>query len=136
MTRLFDHLRVMKAVLAVLALCGVLVGLPQAASAQGVPPFPAWGGGIGVGVPVPAWGGGIGVGVPSAGLGASPCGTAVAGGQGSPVAPAVCASGLSFVGPTIGQIASVIGPTIISPAVVGTSVIVASGSNIVRPGAG
>jgi hypothetical protein len=58
------------------------------------------------------------------------------GGQGSPAAPAVCAGGLSFVGPTIGQIASVIGPTIISPAVVGTSLIVASGSNIVAPGAG
>jgi hypothetical protein len=123
MTRLFDRLRLTMALLAVFALCGVLVGLPQAASAQGVPPFPAWGGGIGVGVP-------------SAGLGASPCGTAVAGGQGSPAAPAVCAGGLSFVGPTIGQIASVIGPTIISPAVVGTSVIVAAGSNIVGPGAG
>ena len=130
MTGLFDRLRLMKALLAVLALCGVLVGVPQAASAQGVPPFPAWGGGF------PAWGGGIGVGVPSAGLGASPCGTALAGGQGSPAAPAVCAGGLSFVGPTIGQIASVIGPTIISPAVVGTPVIVAAGSNIVGPGAG
>jgi hypothetical protein len=122
MTGLSDRLRLMKALLAALALCGVLAGVPQAASAQGVPSFPA--------------GGGIGVGVPSAGLGASPCGTAVAGGQGSPSAPAVCAGGLSFVGPTIGQIASVIGPTIISPAVVGTSVIVASGSNVVSPGTG
>jgi hypothetical protein len=121
MSGLVDRVRLMKALLAVLALCGVLVGLPQAASAQDVPAFPAFGGGVGVGVP-------------SAGLGTSPCGTAIAGGQGSPVAPAVCAGGLSFVGPTIGQIASVIGPTIISPAVVGTPVIVAAGSNIVVPG--
>ena len=123
MTGLVDRLRLMKALLAVFALCGVLAGLPQAASAQGVIPFPTGGGGIGIGVP-------------SAGLGASPCGTALAGAQGSPAAPAVCAGGLSFVGPTIGQIDSVIGPTIISPAVVGTTVIVAAGSNIVAPGAG
>jgi hypothetical protein len=45
----------------------------------------------------------------------------------------VCAGGLSFVGPTIGQIDSVIGPTIISPAVVGNSISVSSGSNIVGP---
>jgi hypothetical protein len=31
-------------------------------------------------------------------------------------------AGLSFVGPSIGQIATVIGPTIIGPAVVGTSI--------------
>ena len=123
MTCVFDRIRLMKALLAVLAVCGGFAGLPQAASAQGFPAFPSFGGGIGVGVP-------------SAGLGASPCGTAVAGGNGSPGAPAVCAGGLSFVGPTIGQITSVIGPTIISPAVVGTTVIVAGGSNIVAPGAG
>jgi hypothetical protein len=107
----------MKAMLATLAVTGALA-LPQAASAQGLP----------------AWGGGISVGVPSSGLGASPCGTGIAGGQGSPAGPAVCTSGLSFVGPTIGQIASVIGPTIISPAVVGATIIVASGSNVTAPG--
>ncbi|HEY6758165.1 MAG TPA: hypothetical protein VI318_01700 [Baekduia sp.] len=114
----------MKSLLAALAVGGLLVALsPAAAHAQAIPPFPSWGGGIGVGVP-------------SAGLGASPCGTAVAGGQGSPAAPAVCTSGLSFVGPTIGQIAVVMGPTIISPAVINPTIIVASGSNVVAPGAG
>jgi hypothetical protein len=32
-------------------------------------------------------------------------------------------AGLSFVGPAIGQIATVTGPTIIGPAVIGTSVV-------------
>ena len=106
--------RAMKALVAMLAVSGVLAGLPQAAAAQ----FP---------------GEGVGVGVPSNGLGASPCGTGVAGGMGSPSGPAVCAGGLSFVGPTTGQIASVIGPTIISPAVVGATIVVASGANVVAP---
>jgi hypothetical protein len=112
-----------KAVLAAVAVTGALVAVPQAAGAEDLPAF----GGF------PFLGGAVGVGVPSAGIGASPCGTAVAGGQGSPAAPAVCASGLSFVGPTIGQIDSVIGPTIISPAVVGNTIIVSSGSNVVAP---
>ena len=123
---MLDHVhhshRAIKAVLATLAVSSALVVLPQAAGAQGFP-FPAPGGG------------GIGVGVPSAGLGGSPCGSGVAGGQGAPSSPSVCAGGLVFVGPTTGQIASVIGPTIISPAVVGSTVIVASGSNVVTPGA-
>ena len=103
-----------KAVVAALA-AGAVAALPQPAGAE-------WGGG------------GVGVGVPSNGLGASPCGTGVAGGQGSPAAPAVCAGGLSFVGPTIGQISSIVGPTIISPAVVGNNIISASGANVVAPG--
>jgi hypothetical protein len=114
--------RAIKALLATVAVSGLLAALPQAAGAADG--FPGFGGG------------GIGVGVPSNGLGASPCGTGVAGGMGSPAAPAVCAGGLSFVGPTIGQIASVIGPTIISPAVVGNTIIVASGTNVVAPGGG
>jgi hypothetical protein len=104
---------------AVLLVGGVFAALPQVSAADTFP-FPGWGG--------------VGVGVPSNGLGASPCGTGVAGGQGSPSAPAVCAGGLVFVGPTTGQIDSVVGPTIISPAVVGVTIIVASGSNIVAPG--
>jgi hypothetical protein len=105
----------MKALLATLAVGVVLAALPRAAGAQAFP-------------------GGVGVGVPSTGLGTSPCGTGVAGGQGSPSAPAVCAGGLTFVGPTTGSIASVIGPTIISPAVVGNTIVVSSGSNIVSEG--
>ena len=46
----------------------------------------------------------------TAGTGASQCGT------------------LNFVGPAIGQIASVIGPTIISPAVTGT--VLVTGNNV------
>jgi hypothetical protein len=109
-----------KALLASLAVTGVLVALPQAAGAD---PLPGW--------TLP--GGAVGVGVPSNGLGASPCGTGVAGGQGSPAAPAVCAAGLSFVGPTTGQIASVVGPTIISPAVIGNTIVVNAGGNVVAP---
>jgi hypothetical protein len=112
-----------KSVLAAIAVAGALIGLPQAAGAQPLPAFSGWTSPLG----------GVAVGVPSTGLAASPCGTGVAGGQGSPAAPAVCAGGLSFVGPTIGQIDSVIGPTIISPAVVGNSISVSSGSNIVGP---
>jgi hypothetical protein len=104
----------MRSLLAVLAVAGMLAAAPQAANAQAVP----------------GGGGGIGVGVPDAGVGTSPCGTAVAGGQGSPSGPAVCAGGMTFVGPTTGQIAAVIGPTIISPAVVGNTIIVASGANV------
>jgi hypothetical protein len=37
-------------------------------------------------------------------------------------------AGLSFTGPAIGQIASVIGPTIISPTVVGASIVVSAGN--------
>ena len=95
-----------KALLAVLAVAGLLAALPQGAAAQ---------------LPLP--------GVDN-GLGASPCGTGVAAGMGSPTSPAVCAGGLSFVGPTTGQIASVIGPTIISPAVVGNTIVIASGANV------
>jgi hypothetical protein len=36
--------------------------------------------------------------------------------------------GLTFIGPAIGQIASVIGPTIISPAVVGNAIVVSAGN--------
>jgi hypothetical protein len=39
--------------------------------------------------------------------------------------------GLSFIGPSVGQIASVIGPTIIGPSVVG-GVVVSAGNGVVR----
>ena len=106
--------RVLRTLLATLLAAGLLAALPQAASAE----FP---------------GEGPGVGAATNGLGASPCGTGVAGGMGSPSGPSVCAGGLTFVGPTTGQIASVVGPTIISPAVVGNTIIVSSGSNVAAP---
>jgi hypothetical protein len=40
-------------------------------------------------------------------------------------------SGLSFTGPAIGQIATVIGPTITSPAVVGAAIVVSGGNGAV-----
>jgi hypothetical protein len=40
-------------------------------------------------------------------------------------------SGLSFTGPAIGQIATVIGPTITSPAVVGAAIVVSGGDGAV-----
>jgi hypothetical protein len=42
-------------------------------------------------------------------------------------------AGLSFTGPAIGQIATVIGPTIISPAVVGSPIVVSAGSGVAVP---
>jgi hypothetical protein len=42
-------------------------------------------------------------------------------------------SGLSFTGPAIGQIATVIGPTIVSPAVVGAAIVVSGGNGAVVP---
>jgi hypothetical protein len=62
------------------------------------------------------------------------CGTAAAEGQGAAgVDTHVCVgAGLVFVGPAIGQIATVIGPTIIGPAVIGTSVI-SAGNVITAP---
>jgi hypothetical protein len=39
-------------------------------------------------------------------------------------------TGLSFVGPAIGQIATVIGPTIIGPAVIGNVTVSAGSSSV------
>jgi hypothetical protein len=66
-------------------------------------------------------------GLPAFGTPYSPgaCGTVAGEGQGATggVDTHVCVgAGLAFVGPAIGQIATVIGPTIIGPAVIGTSV--------------
>jgi hypothetical protein len=103
---------------ALLASLAVTVGLAGGAPAAHAAPFPAF--------PVSAFpifptGGGEAV--------ASPC-TRPSGpsGQGTgnvgEVHNQVCeAGGLTFVGPAIGQIATVIGPTIIGPAVIGNSVV-------------
>ena len=57
------------------------------------------------------------------------CGASVAGGGGTAgyTSAMACESGLVFIGPAVGQVATVIGPTIISPAVVGNSIITTAG---------
>ncbi|MDX6686187.1 MAG: hypothetical protein QOF86_2315 [Baekduia sp.] len=57
-------------------------------------------------------------------------------GQGPPgsIEDKVCmGAGLSFIGPSIGQIASVVGPTTIGPAFIGTSVASAGGNVVIGP---
>ena len=109
-----------KAAVVVVAVTAALSVLPSMAGASTLPAFPA------------AWALPI-VGPNSGNVGGvtGPCGTAVSGGQGpsgnTPVQ--VCqGGGLSFVGPDIGQIATVIGPTIISPAVVGNQIVTSAGN--------
>jgi hypothetical protein len=62
-----------------------------------------------------------------------PCGTSSGQeGQGATAgtASSVCSgAGLTFIGPAIGQVATVIGPTIIGPAVVGNLVVSAGNGN-------
>jgi hypothetical protein len=80
---------------------------------------------------------GLGAGLPAAsGVGASPCATTVTGLiGGSPGTPliSVCQApgALSFIGPTIGQIATTIGPITIGPAVIGQQVV--SAGPVVTP---
>jgi hypothetical protein len=101
--------------LAALAAAAALIG---AAPAAGQTPWPT---------AVPPVGG-----VPFGGPGINntsipgPCGT-------SSSAGACVGAGLSFIGPSVGQIASVIGPTIISPAVVGNNIAVSAGDAAVGP---
>jgi hypothetical protein len=102
---------------AFLASVAVTVALVVDAPAAGASPFPvSTFPAAEVAVPVPAGGDGV----------ASPCARpSGAEGQGSTgeVHNQVCqAGGLSFVGPAIGQIATVIGPTIIGPANIGASI--------------
>jgi hypothetical protein len=106
-----------RACLAALAGCAALAVLAPIASASPVPA--GVGGPLNLGPignnPAVAWG---------------PCGTPTGaegqGGTGGTAQQACLGAGLSYVGPAIGQIASVIGPTIISPGGVGT-VIVSAG---------
>lgn len=60
------------------------------------------------------------------GTATGPQGQARTGGTNNPVC---VGAGLSFVGPAIGQIATVIGPTIIGPAVVGNSIVSAGNAS-------
>jgi hypothetical protein len=94
---------------ALLASVAVASALAVGAPAAGAATFPGW--------TFPDAG--------SGGLVVQPCGEATAEGQGSTghVAISAClGSGLSFIGPSIGQISTVIGPTIIGPATIGVSV--------------
>jgi hypothetical protein len=104
-----------------IAAIGVLAVAAPGASAVGFTGFPVPAGGL---APSPIGGN---AGAPA------PCGRATANGQGSTgtADPQVCqGAGLVFVGPSTGQIATVIGPTIIGPAVIGSSV-VSAGHTIV-----
>jgi hypothetical protein len=95
-----------------LASLAVTVAFVVGAPAAGASPFPV------STIPVALPGGGYNA-------VAGPCGRPTVDGQGSVggVNDQVCqGAGLTFNGPSIGQIATVIGPTIIGPAVVGTSI--------------
>jgi hypothetical protein len=75
-----------------------------------------------------------GLGIHSGGVVGTPgaCGTSAGSdvGSWSGTTDIVCVgAGLSFIGPAVGQVASVIGPTIIGPVVIGKSVV--SGGNVV-----
>ena len=121
---------------AALAVTAALVAVPSAAGAYTLPTLPSW---SPPALTTPTWAlpagltGGA-VSVPNSGNNAGAtgaCDPVVSGGQG-PAGNAeslVCqGAGLTFVAPSIGQIASVIGPTIISPAVVGNQIITSAGS--------
>jgi hypothetical protein len=120
---------IQRALLAVLAVTAALViGAPAA----GASTLPAWS--------VPTWlQGGLGTGalpaVGSADVG-SPCGSATTEGQGRTGGNdyQVCTgAGLTFIGPAVGQVATVIGPTIISPSVVIGASAVSAGNVAIGP---
>ena len=107
-------------VAAALAVAALAVGAPAAGASTwpvsaGLPSIPA-------ALPLP-------------GNAAGPCGTVAQQGQGrvSGNEASVCqGSGLSFVGPSVGQVATVMGPTILSPGYAGT-VIVTTGNIAIGP---
>ena len=131
-------MRSWKAPLAALTMSASLMAVPSAAAASTIPTSPFLPVGTPVGVSASPTGAAAGgVGVPNSGDASSangPCGASVAGGGGTAgyAASQNClGSGLVFVGPEIGQIASVIGPTIISPGF--TGVVNVSAGNITGP---
>jgi hypothetical protein len=115
-----------RALLAVLAVTAALVVSAPAAGAS-TWSVPSWlQGSLAGGVTLPVGGGPVSAGA---------CTTATQEGQGRTggTATDVCSgAGLVFIGPSIGQIATVIGPTIMSPAFVGQS-IVSAGNVAVGP---
>jgi hypothetical protein len=116
------------------AVMAVTAAFAFGAPVAGAATFPAWA------APSFLNGGSAGVNFPGGGdsaLAGGACGTPTGGegqgGTGGTAAQACLGAGLSFIGPAIGQIATVIGPTIIGPAVVGTS-IVSAGDAAVNAG--
>ena len=119
-----------RAIAAALAPTAALgIGAPAASAA-----LPAYGGpGVGAG------GTGVRVGVPGAagsqaalGLCPSSFGPNGQGPVAGTLATICTGAGLSFIGPAIGQVASVLGPTIIGPAVIG-NVVVSAGNGAAGP---
>lgn len=95
---------------------------------------------LGIGAaPAGAWGPGAGlpgVGAPSSQGAFGPCPSAFGpngqGPVGGTLATVCTGAGLTFIGPAVGQVASVIGPTIIGPAVIG-NVVVSAGNGSAGP---
>jgi hypothetical protein len=106
---------------ALIATAALVVGAPAA----GASTFPA-----AVGVTPPVGGNGA---VASGVCGGTSTAGQGQGGTGGTTSQHCLGAGLSFTGPAIGQIASVIGPTIISPAVVGVAIVVSGGNGAVVP---
>jgi hypothetical protein len=115
---------------AVLASLAVTVALVVCAPTAGASPFPgstiptSFGGAPAAGLAFPDAGGTV----------AGPCGRPIGaegeGSTGEVTNQACLGAGLSFIGPSTGQIATVIGPTIIGPAVVGVSIVSAGDSSV------
>ena len=118
-----------RALATALVAAAALAAAVPAADASTVPPATA----LPVGGPIsfPAFDAALPVGGIASGAG--PCGSASATpGQGATAGTSaqVCtATGLTYIGPAIGQVATVIGPTIIGPAVVGT-VVTSAGNGV------
>jgi hypothetical protein len=123
---------VRKALVTALAVAAALaVGAPAASATTAATPLPtAWAPTAFGGFPDMPIGTPSGAGIGTAGLCGSATGNEGQGRTGGNDTQVCMGSGLSFIGPSVGQIATVIGPTIISPAVVGTSVVSAGNATV------
>ena len=120
-------MRMLRTKVGVIAVAGaVLVACAPTASASAAPPVPIASPGLGL----PSNIGPIGNN-PAAALG--PCGTPTGaesqGGTGGTAQQACLSAGLSYIGPAIGQISSVVGPTIITAGFVG-NIVTSAGNGI------